>query len=473
MTGKNAERPLVISGVLPSLCLEADLGPPRSEGGTGAMVVWAGKLWVVTYVSHKTSSGSGTGLYEIDEHLTVCKRPESVSGTYANRMIHFPSNQLIIGPHIIDSDGAVRTFDALTDMRLCGTMGHLEDPARKVYFLSMEGEFLEADVETLEVRQLFDLTRELGVADGVPHDHPIQVPENAQPHFKAGHTAQGRVVVTNNTYDEADFEGRGAGRLAEWDGTAWKIIERTAFIDVHGRMNFGATVFASGWDRASAILKALVDGEWQTYRLPKASHTFEHFWQTEWPRIREVEHERLLMDCFGTFFELSPVAFGGRVFGIRPISTHLRVVPDFCSFRGLLVLGGNQVTPTGDVGQLVAAPQANFWFGNVDDLWRWGKPRGWGGPWWDSSVRAGEPSDPYLMTGYDQKVLHLTHEAASTVEVTVEVDFLGTGAWRRYETLAVPADGYVHHVFPNGFSAHWVRVTTNTDCVATAYLHYT
>lgn len=33
-------------------------------------------------------------------------------------------------------------------------------------------------------------------------------------------------------------------------------------------------------------------GQWQTYRLPKASHAFDHLWQTEWPRIREVETER-------------------------------------------------------------------------------------------------------------------------------------------------------------------------------------
>lgn len=473
MTSSHHDQPLMISGVLPDLCLEADHGPPRSEGGTGAMVVWAGKLWVVTYVSHKTSSGSGTGLYEIDEHFTVRKRPESVSGTYANRMIHVPSDQLIIGPHIIDAQGSVRTFEALTDMRLCGTMAHLEAPDHMVYFLSMEGEFLEADVNTLEVRQLFDLTRELGVADDVPHDHPIQVPETVQPHFKAGHTAQGRVVVTNNTYDEADFAGRGAGRLAEWDGTTWKVIERTAFIDVHGRLNFGAVVFASGWDRASAILKALVDGEWQTYRLPKSSQTFEHFWQTEWPRIREVEHERFLMDCFGAFYELSPVPFGGRIFGIRPISTHLRVIPDFCSYRGLLVLGGNQVTPTGDVGQLVAAPQANFWFGNIDDLWNWGKPQGWGGPWWASQVHAGIASDPYLMTGFDNKVLHLTHQASTSVDVGVEVDFLGTGEWHHYATIAVEPDGYAHHEFPSGFSAHWVRVRSDTDCIATAYFTYT
>jgi hypothetical protein len=467
------DRPLQVSGVFPHLCLTADLGPPRSEGGTGAMVAFAGKLWIVTYVSHKRGSGAGTGLYEIDADLRMRKRAESVVGTYANRFLHHPTNQLIIGPHIIDAAGNVRTFEQLVDLRLCATMAHLDEPDRKVYFLGMEGEFLEADVMTLSTRQLFDLTRELAIAETTPHDHPVQVPEYAQPHFKAGHTAQGRVVVSNNTYDEKDFAGRGAGRLAEWDGRSWRIIERAAFIDVAGRLNFGAVVFATGWDRASAILKALVDGTWQTYRLPKASHTFDHFWQSEWPRIREVEHERLLVDCHGMFYELSPVAFGGRVFGMRPICTHLRVIPDFCSYRGMLVLGGNQVTPTGDVGLLVAEPQANLWFGDIDDLWRWGKPKGWGGPWWETSVVADAPSDPYLMTGFDQKVLHLLHDDARSVRMTVEVDFLGNGTWCAYGEFDVAPGAYVHHEFPPGFSAHWVRVRAGFDCRATAYLTYT
>lgn len=473
MTVDKMTKPLQISGVFPDLCLTADFGPPRSEGGTGAMVAFAGKLWVVTYLSHKTQSGSGTGLYEIDEHLSLHKRPESVAGTYANRLIHEPTNQLIIGPHIVNANGNVRTFDSLVNLRLCATMTHLQEPENKVYFLSMEGDFLEANVNTLETQHLFDLTRELAVTNGVPHDHPIQVPTLAQPHFKAGHTAQGRVVVSNNTYDENDFAGRGAGRLAEWDGESWRIIEHTAFVDVHGRLNFGSVIFATGWDRASAILKALVKGEWQTYRLPKASHTFDHFWQTEWPRIREVEHERFLMDCQGMFYELSPVAFGDRIFGIRPVCTHLRVVPDFCSYRGLLVLGGNQVTPTGGVGQLIAEPQANFWFGNIDDLWRWGKPQGWGGPWWETPVSADQPSDPYLMTGFDKKVLHLYHDTSRTVTITVEVDFLGNGSWKPYRAFLVEPGEYVHYEFPAGYSAHWVRLRCDNACVATAYLTYT
>jgi hypothetical protein len=451
--------PFNISGVIPSLSVKADLGPPRSESGIGALMPWAGKLWMVTYVSHKTGTGSGTGLYEIDENLAMKKRPESIVGTYANRMIHPQSNQLIIGPHIIGPNGNIRNIEEFQDHRLTATMEHLEDQANKVLFLSMEGLLFEVNVHSLEVKQLFDLVKELGITKGV--------------HFKGGYTSNSRVVVANNTYMESDFEGTSAdGRLAEWDGNKWTTLEKTAFNEVTGRKSMGNVIFATGWDRASAILKVFAKGEWSTYRLPKASHTFDHYWQTEWPRIREVESERFLMDCHGMFYELSPVAYTGKIWGVRPISTHLRIIPDFCSFRGFLILGGNQVTPTGDSNLFVGETQAGLWFGKTDDLWQFGKPKGWGGPWWEKQVSDGETSDPYLMTGFDQKVLHLYHDSDKPVKFTIEVDFLGNHTWKVYDAITVKPDAYVHHEFPTGFSAHWVRIIVDKACKATAYFIY-
>ena len=181
-----------VSGVFPHLAMVADHSP-RTEAGTGAMVPWAGRLWIVTYVAHMKGTGSGTGLYEIDENLNLRKRPESVVGTYANRMIHTESQQLIIGPHLIDTDGNVRTIDGVKEHRLTVTMRHLTEPERKVYFLAMEGELFEVDVHTMETKFLFNLLDELNV------------PKEAKPHFKGGFTAHGRVVVANNTYDERDY----------------------------------------------------------------------------------------------------------------------------------------------------------------------------------------------------------------------------------------------------------------------------
>jgi hypothetical protein len=467
---QDAEAPIRVSGVMPHLALKASLGPPRTECGVGALMAWADRLWALSYVSSKAGSGVGTGLYEIDDGFTMRKRPESQVGTYANRFVHWESNQLIIGPHVIDGERTVRTAEGLTDVRLCGTMAHLTDPAHKVYVLGMEGEFLEMDVRTLAVRHLFDLNRELELpaeryGAGLPTAH-----------FKAGYTGCGRVVVANNSYCERDFAGPdGAGRLAEWEGGRWRIVERTAFVEAAGRGGYGGTIFATGWDRASAILQVYTQGNgtWTRYRLPKASHTHDHYWANEWPRIRETEHERFLVDCHGMFYELSPWAYGNRVWGVRPISTHLWVMGDFCTWRGMLVLGADNASPGSGSNVLAGEPQSGLWFGKTDDLWQFGKPAGWGGVWWETAVKGGEPSDPYLMTGFDKKVVHLAHDARESAAFTVEVDFLGTGAWKRYGAFEVPAKGYLHHEFPTGFSAHWARVTSDRDCTATAYFTYT
>ncbi len=458
------DRPMFVSGIAPHLCLGADLGPPRTECAPGALFPWADRLWAVTYVSHKSVSGVGTGLYEIEPDFRMTKRPESLVGTYTNRMVHFESNQLIIGPYAIDAARNVRTIEDLVDVRICSTMRHLTDPEDKVYMLGMEGEFFEMDVHTLKARQLCNLLDELDV----PADH--------WPHFKAGYSAFGRVVVASNTYEHRDFEGEDcAGRLAEWDGTEWQVLERKPFYEVTGLDGLSHTMFATGWDRASAILR-MFDARrdcWRTYRLPKASHTFDHGWSTEWPRIRQTEHERLLMDCHGMFYELSPWAYSGAVWGIRPISTHLWVLGDFCTWRGYLVVGADNASPHGRHNALCGEPQSGLWFGKTDDLWAFGKPRGWGGPWWEDEVEAGAPSDPFLMTGFDKKVLHISHDRDEAVEFRVEVDFLGTGAWKTYARLEVQSDGYLHHEFPDGFSAHWVRVTAGSDTRASAQFFYT
>lgn len=449
--------PIRVGGVFPKLTVMAEGVGSASEAGIGALVPWGGKLWAVGYVAH--IHGQGLGLYEISDNMTMRRHPASITGTYANRMVHWPSGQAFIGPYAIDADGQVRTIEDLKGHRLCATCAHLTDPEHMVYMLGMEGEFWEVDARSLGAKQLFDLRDELDLGA-------------AEEHFKSAFTGQGRVVVANNTYDEREFlDERQAGRLAEWDGATWTILERNPFVEVSGSAGNatygGDIIYATGWTRSSVVLRALVNGQWTRYLLPKSSQAWDHTWNTEWMRIRHAMTERLLMDVHGTFFELPPFAYGGRIWGIRPICTHLRIVPDFCSWRGLFVMASDQIDH--DQGQ----PQSGLWFGAVDDLWGMGKPSGWGGPWWRTPVATGTVSDPFLMTGYDKKVLHLAHDAGKIVRFDVEVDFLGDGHWVPYDSFDVrPRKAYVHHEFPEGFSAHWVRLTVNTACRATAYFMY-
>ncbi|HRD32022.1 MAG TPA: hypothetical protein PLS15_10090 [Fimbriimonadaceae bacterium] len=444
----------------PQMVIRAPGTGSDSEAGIGALIPWANKLWAVGYVAH--IRGSGLGLYQVDENMKWSRHPESVTGTYANRYIHWRSKQAIIGPHFISEDGTVRTSQELAKHRLTATAAHLTNPDM-VYFLTMEGILFETDVRSLASKQLFDLTKELDWAEG------------AYLHFKGMHTGQGRVVVANNTFEEPEHLGtRYAGRLAEWDGKGdWVILERNPFIEVSGNQRsaandyYGSPMYAVGWDRASVILRVLHRGTWTRYRLPFGSQSWSHTWNTEWMRIRFAQTERHLMDAFGLFYDLPNLVYGGRLFGVQPISRHLRVTPDFVHYNGYFVMAGDQTDHT--VGQ----PQSGLWWGNIDDLWSFGKPQGWGAVWYKQDIGTDETSDSYLMTGFDQKAVTLISEPNQPCVVDIEVDVLGDGSWRRITTLKADENGFATYSFPAGFSAHWVRgrARTTTDNVSLSFTY--
>lgn len=432
---------------------KADNVPERTECGVGALMPWADALWAVTYNSHMPGTGTGLGLYRIGEDLRA-ERVHVHDGTHANRLIHHETNQCLIGPYVIDAKGNWRFIPEFRNHRLTATMRHLKDPAGKVYYQTMEGLLFEMDLATLKPSLVSDAAREMNLT--------------ARPHFKGGCTAQGRVVVSNNGFYEYGEQQAG---LFEYDGKAWRRLSDKPYMDVAARENMGNVLFASGWDEASAVLSVLVNGAWQRYRLPKGSHAMEHAWQTEWMRIREVETEHFLLDIQGLFYELQPIAFEGHIWGVKPICQHLRIIPDYCSYRGMLALAGNQTTPNNDANAVAGQPQSGIWFGKTDDLWSWGKPAGWGGPWWKTHVKKDAPSDAFLFTGFGRKMLHVSTDRA--VDVAIEIDFAGDGSWHRYETLRIPAEGYQKHIFPDGFSAHWVRLIAQSDCQATASFFFT
>jgi hypothetical protein len=113
-----------------------------------------------------------------------------------------------------------------------------------------------------------------------------------------------------------------------------------------------------------------------------------------------------------------------------------------------------------------------LWVGAVDDLWQFGKPRGIGVLWKDTAVRAGTPSDPYLMTGYDRKRLTLSHTSAEPVAFRVEADITGTGQWVTYREFTLQLGRPLEHRFPDAFAAYLVRVVALKETTATATFLY-
>lgn len=218
------DTPESISGVYPGLAMYNNEG----ECGTGAVVPWADRLWVITYGPH-LPNGSSDKLYEITPDFHQIIKDESIGGTPANRMVHKESNQLFIGPYAIDKTGNVRAIPYTTmPGRHTGNARHLTDPINKIYYGTMEEGFYEVDVNTLEVKELYTDGNGDKAYEGAG-------PQNALlpgVHGKGLYSGQGVMVFSNNgegtmeALKKFDVE---AGVLAEWNGKDWKVVRRNQF----------------------------------------------------------------------------------------------------------------------------------------------------------------------------------------------------------------------------------------------------
>jgi hypothetical protein len=224
-------------------------------------------------------------------------------------------------------------------------------------------------------------------------------------------------------------------------------------------------------DEASVLF---IDDAGKRWRLPKGDPSLDATTGVGLTRIdREVATERDLFNAHGTFYEL-PAENAGGFAKVRPVATHNRRIHDYCSYRGLLILTGIDHAAAGANPHVVRSEdgKAAVWAGVVDDLWKFGKAVGQGGPWKNTRVDPDVPSDPYLMNNYDAKKIALSHDAAETVTMRVEVDPTGEGLWMKYRSFEVKPGATTEHPFPASFHAHWARVVADKPCSATAWLTY-
>lgn len=454
------------SGIYPHLAMFNDEG----ECGTGAVVPWADRLWVVTYAPHMPK-GSSDKLYEITPDLRQIVRPESIGGTPANRMIHRESQQLFIGPYAVDASGKVRVIP-YTEMfgRPTGTARHLFDPAGKVVTATMEEGIYEIDVTTLAVTKLW--SDEADKSEGRKADLPGY-------HGKGFYEGQGRLIYANNGdhAKEALVDPTvPSGVLAEWDGKAeaWTVVRRVQFTEVTGPGGICGSehpesdpVWCVGWDAKSLLLMVLDEGAWHTWRLPKASHSYDgaHGWNTEWPRIRDIGEEDLLMTMHGMFWRF-PRTFSPKASaGIVPRSTYLKVIGDFCQWQDRIVFGCDDTAKNEFLNKRkakgeIAGPQSqsNLWFlepGQIDQI---GPVITRGAVWLNDEVAAASVSDPFLFSGIKGRALHLSQSKGPAQKVTLEVDAKGDGNWSSLQTIDLPENGYVWTTFSDETNGVWVRL---------------
>ncbi|MFM7240835.1 MAG: hypothetical protein ACKO3A_01790 [Opitutia bacterium] len=317
-----AAAPAEWSGIYPSLAYFNNEG----ECGTGAVVPWADRLWVITYGPH-LPYGSSDKLYEITPDLELVVRPESVGGTPANRMIHRESNQLIIGPYFIDAQRNVRVIPPkLMPGRLTGNARHLTDPANMVYFATMEDGLYEVDVRTLAVKGLIKEIKNVPKPGQTAEVSPATITSTLPGyHGKGLYSGQGLVILANNGEQSAQAlvdPTIVSGGLGSFNGAGnWQLIRRNQFTEVTGPGGLSGNadpakdpLWTVGWDFRSLILMVMEEGKWTSFRLPKGSHSYDgaHGWNTEWPRIRDIgEAGARLMTMHGLFWTF-PAGFSSK-----------------------------------------------------------------------------------------------------------------------------------------------------------------
>jgi hypothetical protein len=453
------------SGIYPHLAMFND----ENECGTGGVVPWADRLWVITYAPHRPN-GSTDKLYEIDHDLTQSVRHESVGGTPANRFFHRESEQLFLGPYVIDRNRQVRVIPpGRMPGRLTGNARHLNQPADKIYYATMEEGFYEVDVRSLAVRELFP------DANGQASHAGTLLPGY---HGKGLYSGQGRLVYANNGELSPEAQRRPdieSGCLAEWDGVQWRVVRRNQFTEVTGPGGLYGNaqpstdpVWSIGWDHRSLILMLLDQGKWHAYRLPKSSHSYDgaHGWNTEWPRIRDVGEKSLLMTMHGAFWRFPKTFSQQHSAGIEPRSNYLKVIGDFCRWQDWMVFGCDDSARSEFLNVRKAkgklAPpgrsQSNLWFARPFELDELGPVIGRGAVWMQDDLRPGEASDPFLFSGYDLRSLHITHRSSAAVVFQAEIDAKGNGEWKPFRRMEVPAQGDLFAEFRPGERGAWIRL---------------
>ena len=219
-------------------------------------------------------------------------------------------------------------------------------------------------------------------------------------------------------------------------------------------------------DAASVLY---IDDSGKRFRLPKGNPDLD---KGTGRICREVATERDLFNAHGTFYEL-PANNALGFPRVRPVATHNFRIQDYCSYRGLLILSGISKNAPKDNPHLIHSQDGKtaLWAGAVDDLWSLGKPVGEGGPWSNTKVKTGTPSDPYLMTGYDKKALSIS--AAAPCKITAQVDLTGNGDWVDYETFLIEdVNQEATHTFRPDFQAYWIRFISDTATSVSAHLVY-
>ena len=361
MPSLSSAAPVQVAGVYPSLAMYND----ENECGTGAVVPWADRLWVITYAPHKPL-GSSDKLCEITPELQQIIRPESVGGTPANRMIHRESDQLSIGPYLIDSKRTVRVLPPeRMPGRLTATARHLVAPASKIY------------IATSSPKLPARMASKAAETPRMPRSGPwagMRSPSCSC--FSRAANGTSSVCQREATAMTAPTAGTRSGHASA------RLARTTCWQPCMGPSGDSLDTFVLG-------RPVVLEEDGKRYRLPR-NDAYRSYEDTALRVCREVVTERDLLHVHGTFYEL-PARNAQGMAKVRPVATHDLLINDYTAWRGFLLMSGVQQDGESGNDRIIKSEDGNacVWIGVIDELWQLGKPRGEGGPWAKTAVTAG------------------------------------------------------------------------------------
>ena len=172
------------------------------------------------------------------------------------------------------------------------------------------------------------------------------------------------------------------------------------------------------------------------------------------------------MTMHGMFWRFPKTFSMANTAGISPRSTYLKVIGDFCRWQDRIVLGCDDTAKSEFLNKRrakghIAGPQSqsNLWFLEPQQLDQLGPVIGRGAVWLEDELKSNIPSDPYLLSGFAGRAIHLSTSAAS--KLTLEIDRDGRGQWETLDEISV--DGYRWYPLDDALDAVWIRVRSSAD----------
>lgn len=458
----------------------------RSEVGIGALMPWNDRLYYLTYLAdYNVGRGGVLGCIDENGGDTVL---DTHNSCHTGRLVHYETNQLCMGEYLIASDGTVRKVAILAQQRVSAWARHLTAPLTKAYAASMGSSsnpalLWEVDLVTGIGTQVANISTGIGITTA---------------HVKSMWTAYSNADLTGSPYANTRLliasnvqytpaSAATSGVLATWDGTTFVTRDTRSFIEIAGNYDIGSggIVFSLGMDHKSPFLllpSTSLGGTYRRFRFPAGTNTQDYYITQEWMRIRPVQTERLFMNAYGTWFQLSPWlrsanAAGTQNFGspdthyplLEPVGRYIDTITDFAVFNGKLAIGTNNQSEHRGYWPTAGQSQSCIKFVDIDDISK-RKPVGKGYVWYKESLTAATASDPMLCRGYDRKTLHIKNGSASALNVAINL--IDYSDLHIHSTVAVAAGALVT-VDLSGTDAEWLSLTPDASVTpVTAWVSY-